>query len=135
MHREQNRIMRETIMCGALVSVGAVILSALQFRVAPWSVVLGVAFAVLAVKFYGALVLLLFNENGARFQFGVWLLLKIAALFVLVVVAMKSSTGELFSFIAGTLVFIPAAFRYALAEAAKGGQGEMPPDSDESNRS
>lgn len=132
MHDEQIRIIRGTIGWGVLVCIGAAILSALSIPIAPWSVALGVAFAVIAVKFYGTLVLLLFNKEGASFQFGVWFLIKIATLFVLVVMAMKSSAKEIFSFIAGSLVFIPAAFRYALIEAAKEPEGEAPSTPDES---
>ncbi len=134
MHDEQIRIIRGTLVWGALVCVGAAILSVLGVPVALWSVALGVAFAIVAVKFYGALVLLLFNKEGASFQFGVWFLLKIATLIILVVVVTKSNTTEVFSFVVGSLVFIPAAFRYALTEAANDADREAlstPEDTEE----
>jgi len=77
-------------------------------------------------------VLLLFNNEGASFQFGVWFLLKVATLVILVVVVTKSSTTEICSFVAGSLVFIPAAFRYALIEAAKAPAREESSAPDES---
>jgi len=132
MHDEQIRIIRGTIVWGVLLCLGAVLLSALSIPVALWSVALGVAFAVIAVKFYGALALLIFNKEGASFQFGVWFLLKIATLVILVVVVTKSSTTEICSFVAGSLVFIPAAFRYALIEAAKAPEREESSAPDES---
>jgi len=112
------RIIRETMLWGIGAITVAAILRALGAAIAPLAVLVGVVYAVIAVKFYGVVVAALFQQPGALFRFGVWFPIKIAIVIGFVVFSSRLSTHEIFSLIFGSLVFIPAAFRYALREAA-----------------
>lgn len=119
MHDDTNRIIRGTFCWGIGTTLAAAILRALGTPIEPFAVGVGASYALGGIYFYAITVAALFGKPGAIRRFALWLPVKIALLIVLVLFARDQTKEGIFSLIAGSIVFIPAAFRYAVEESRR----------------
>jgi|688.fasta_scaffold1391846_1 hypothetical protein len=134
MQHETREIIRSTMKWGLGGTVGSAILRVLGIPIEPLAVAVGASYAIGGVYFYAIVVGALFGQAGSMRRFALWLPLKIALFIGLVLFARGQSSLGMFSLVGGSLVFIPAAFRYALAESRRAESADLlgspPPDED-----
>lgn len=134
MRDDATQIIRGTFWWGVATTGVAAIVSACGARLDPFAVGVGACYAVGAIQFYSIVVAAMFGEAGSLRRFLLFLPIKLALLVALVLYSRTQTAHELLALVLGSLVFIPAAFRHALREAAAEMPSENCPDDDTRGR-